>query len=403
MHALPMPKCFARIVAILLVPCLVGDPTVMASIGPSIQSIQISGRHGSLPLQFPFTSQALAAAELSGSGPLKPEKPSAGVNFLAARTAGYPSAAPTADSQERTVTTRILVGRDFSQRESEPIFDSLRRLGIRASRVTSIAAIRNGEEIARISDFLPGMNPSLHTGDFLEVTYVPASINRSPTTRLARIPIPDDNSLQLHHLIGRAPLYLGLSDIQQIDVFDRNGNPVKDPDCSYTAYRAPTWDRAQFSSHISWGHNTTPVYQGGWIDVIYYPREGMGPSPFDVPVSPPHPNLAVAISVMNAGAEQRGGQIVPRDSLHKIDERVDKLAELGAGRVYITGLEGPSYGSGPIHDTPGSTDAERFVPDGPAYIRVTGYPTGEAEVGGIRLGDRRGSIFPMTGTRSIQH
>jgi len=70
-----MNRILLRIVALILVPCLVVDPIrVMASIGPvgaghcprpqsefhPIQSIQISGRHGGLPLQFSFTSQALA-------------------------------------------------------------------------------------------------------------------------------------------------------------------------------------------------------------------------------------------------------------------------------------------------------------------------------------------------------
>jgi len=69
-----MPKFLPRLVALILVPCLAVDPImVMGSIGPvgagfhprpqsesdSIPSIQFAGRRGDLPLQFPFTSQAL--------------------------------------------------------------------------------------------------------------------------------------------------------------------------------------------------------------------------------------------------------------------------------------------------------------------------------------------------------
>jgi len=76
-----MPKFFARIVALILVPCLVIDPiTVMGSVGAghcprpqsefqSIQLTQISGRHGGLPLQL-FASQAFALrAGTSGRPP----------------------------------------------------------------------------------------------------------------------------------------------------------------------------------------------------------------------------------------------------------------------------------------------------------------------------------------------
>lgn len=57
-----MPKLLIRAIALLLVPCLFVDPTiVMASMGPQ----SISGRRGDLPLQFPFTSQALAAHVVS--------------------------------------------------------------------------------------------------------------------------------------------------------------------------------------------------------------------------------------------------------------------------------------------------------------------------------------------------
>jgi hypothetical protein len=93
-----MPKLLTRIVALLLAPCLMADPiTVMGSVGAghcprpqsefqSIQSIQISGKHGGLFLQFPLTSQALADPVVSipdhrapyGFGSFLSESPAAG-------------------------------------------------------------------------------------------------------------------------------------------------------------------------------------------------------------------------------------------------------------------------------------------------------------------------------------
>jgi hypothetical protein len=91
-------RTWRRIVAALLVPCIIGDPG-FASVGAgpcarpqsefhSIQSVPISGGHGGPPLQCPFTSQALA--------------PVAAVVQPAAHSPAYLSGAPETLSQMAT-------------------------------------------------------------------------------------------------------------------------------------------------------------------------------------------------------------------------------------------------------------------------------------------------------------
>jgi len=60
-----MLKFFNRIIAVLLISCLTTD-TIMMSIGPNLPSDGMSGRHGGLPLQCAFTSQALAPMPVAG-------------------------------------------------------------------------------------------------------------------------------------------------------------------------------------------------------------------------------------------------------------------------------------------------------------------------------------------------
>jgi len=113
---------------------------------------------------------------------------------------------------------------------------------------------------------------------------------------------------------------------------------------------------------------------------------------------PIEPNLTVAVSLSDIGAEVSEGEVVCRDGLKKAEELIPILAGSGVGSIYFYGgLYEMSEISKKLHYNPAHNYDTRVVTAGRTTVLAPGYPTVYQTVGDTELKDVFGNPFSIYG------
>ncbi|MEI8176196.1 MAG: hypothetical protein WCG78_04955, partial [Candidatus Omnitrophota bacterium] len=212
----------------------------------------------------------------------------------------------------------------------------------------------------------------------------------------AVVPVAPGNALPLSQILTET-LGVSAGDIAGIAVRDESGQCVH-------RYDAPSWLQHKLDRDRQWGPEGDRHCPAGTIEVFYYPRgeSALSPSAYSCAAQPALPNFCVSMNLMNAGAAIYDNHVISRNGLLNVQQRIDRIADIGAGMIYLNGPWRPSEASKGVHFNPAPDDptkttpgtgAVRFVESGNTTVRVEKYPTKMRTVDGVHLNDRNGSQF----------